>query len=246
MVWVGRGLKDHLVPTPCCGLGAPQAHIWGAGQDGAVTWQTKRRLGKAHWQNSTQLLFFTLPESLGCVSWCCLCCFVLPCNFSTCVVHMPFALSVFLNMVWNRGWEGMALGCARGGSGLILGGISSLEEQWCGGTAAQGVVGSPSLEVFKKRVDVGSGHGLEQGSWRSFPTLMILWKRAEHSCCISRGRKCRNPQKIKVLGRKKTVQLITAAGTWRTWVSFRSLRKVLSYMEPLLSIVRGSVAIPGR
>ena len=48
----------------------------------------------------------------------------------------------------------MASSCARGGSGWIAGSIYS-EKEWLGaGAAAQGVVGSPSLEVFEKRVVV--------------------------------------------------------------------------------------------
>jgi len=46
--------------------------------------------------------------------------------------------------------------------------------------AAQGVVGSPSLEVIQNcgwrcGTDMGSGHGGAWGSWRSLPTLMNLW-----------------------------------------------------------------------
>ena len=58
----------------------------------------------------------------------------------------------------------MASHCARGGSGWILGKIPS-PKAWLGiGTAAHGVVESPSLEVFRKRGDVAlrdmvSGHG---------------------------------------------------------------------------------------
>ena len=45
-----------------------------------------------------------------------------------------------------------------------MGNISSLKEQCCSGTAAHGVVGSPSLEVSQScgdvaLRDVGSGHG---------------------------------------------------------------------------------------
>ena len=36
------------------------------------------------------------------------------------------------------GWEGMASGCTRGGSGWMLGKISLPKEWWCSGTAAQG------------------------------------------------------------------------------------------------------------
>ena len=51
----------------------------------------------------------------------------------------------------------MALRCTRAGSGWILENISSPKEQCCSGTAAQGVVGSPSLEVFKARLDGALG-----------------------------------------------------------------------------------------
>jgi len=58
----------------------------------------------------------------------------------------------------------MASCCARGGSGWILGKTysSKLVRQWHG--LHREVVQSPSLEVFKSRVDValrdvGSGHG---------------------------------------------------------------------------------------
>ena len=58
----------------------------------------------------------------------------------------------------------MALSCTRGDSGWMLGAISSPREQPGAGTAAQGVVGSPSLEVFQNCGDVAlrdvvSGHG---------------------------------------------------------------------------------------
>jgi len=58
----------------------------------------------------------------------------------------------------------MALSCTRGDSGWMLGAISSPEEQPGAGTAARGVVGSPSLEVFQNCGDVAlrdvvSGHG---------------------------------------------------------------------------------------
>lgn len=56
---------------------------------------------------------------------------------------------------------------------------------WSGtGTAAQGVVESPSLEVFQSHGDlalrdvgsmVGEGCIWAGGSWRSFPTSVILW-----------------------------------------------------------------------
>ena len=68
------------------------------------------------------------------------------------------------------GEEVMASSCTRGGSGWILGRISSLKE-WSGsGTAAQGVVGSPSMEVFKNHGDVAprdvvSGHGGVGWDW---------------------------------------------------------------------------------
>ena len=57
----------------------------------------------------------------------------------------------------------MASSCARGGSGWILGTISSPKEQCCSGTAAQGGEGVTvhggvqSGDVALR--DVGSGHG---------------------------------------------------------------------------------------
>ena len=58
----------------------------------------------------------------------------------------------------------MALGCVRGGSGWVLGKISSPKEWSSIGTAAQRVMESPSLEVFQNHGDVAlgdvvSGHG---------------------------------------------------------------------------------------
>ena len=48
-------------------------------------------------------------------------------------------------------------------TGWMLGKISSLKEHCCSGTAAQGVVGSPSLEVLQNRDtalgDTVTGHG---------------------------------------------------------------------------------------
>ena len=52
------------------------------------------------------------------------------------------------------GWQVMALCCTRGGSGWLLGKISSQKEQLCTGTAVQGVWESPSLEVLKNCGDV--------------------------------------------------------------------------------------------
>ena len=59
--------------------------------------------------------------------------------------------------------------------------ISTLKEQRCAGTAAQGGVGSPSLEVFKEGGDValrdvGSGHsggglGLDLGISELFSNI---------------------------------------------------------------------------
>lgn len=60
--------------------------------------------------------------------------------------------------------EVMASSCAREGSGWILGEISTLKE-WTATGSAQGVVGSPSLEVFQENCgdvalrDAVSGHG---------------------------------------------------------------------------------------
>ena len=55
------------------------------------------------------------------------------------------------------GREVMASGCVRGGSGWISGKMSLLEE-WSGiGPGCPGQWGSPSLEGFKKRVDVALG-----------------------------------------------------------------------------------------
>ena len=56
----------------------------------------------------------------------------------------------------------MAASCTRGGSGWMLGMIPSPKER--SGAAAQGVVGSSSLEAFKNHGDVAlkdvvSGHG---------------------------------------------------------------------------------------
>jgi len=70
-----------------------------------------------------------------------------------------------------------------------LGIISSFKEWWCSGTAVQGVLGSLSLQVFQSCGDValrdvgmmGMGQDWTWGSYRSFPTLMILW-----FCKISR------------------------------------------------------------
>ena len=69
-------------------------------------------------------------------------------------------------------------------SGWISGKVSSWKEQPGTGTAAQGMVGSLSLEVFQSRGDVAlrdvvSGHGGVGWGWTwgcqwSFPTLMIL------------------------------------------------------------------------
>ena len=47
------------------------------------------------------------------------------------------------------GQEVMCLNCTGGDSGWILGNISSPKEWCCSGTAAQGVVGSLSMEVFQ-------------------------------------------------------------------------------------------------
>ena len=47
----------------------------------------------------------------------------------------------------------MTSDCSRGGSGWILG-KTPPKEQCCTGTAAQGVVGSPTLEVLQKYGDV--------------------------------------------------------------------------------------------
>ena len=64
----------------------------------------------------------------------------------------------------------MALGCVSGGSGWILGNISYQKERSGTGTAARGVVGSPSMEVFQSHGDVtlrdvGSGHGGVGWGW---------------------------------------------------------------------------------
>ena len=88
-------------------------------------------------------------------------------------------------MVWPRHAQQIIL-CflsvleGDGTEGWILRKISSHKEWCCSGTAAQEVVKSPSLEVFKSHGDValrdvGSGHGgvgwgWAWGSWRSFPT----------------------------------------------------------------------------
>jgi len=62
------------------------------------------------------------------------------------------------------GRGGMAWRCARGGSGWLFRAIPSPKERWGSGTAAQGVVGSPPLEVSQSCGDValrdiGSGRG---------------------------------------------------------------------------------------
>ena len=80
------------------------------------------------------------------------------------------------------GQEVMASGCGRGGSGWILR-ISSLKEQWCGGTAAQGGGGwSLSLGLFQNHGDVAlRDMGSIGGRWMAglgglkSPTLIILW-----------------------------------------------------------------------
>jgi len=55
----------------------------------------------------------------------------------------------------------------------------SPKEQYCSGTAAQGVVGSPSLQVLQRHGDVAlrdvvMGWGWTWGSEKSFPALMTL------------------------------------------------------------------------
>lgn len=52
------------------------------------------------------------------------------------------------------GQEVMALSCARGGSGWVCGKFLLRKSANALAQAAQGVGGSPSLEVFKQRVDV--------------------------------------------------------------------------------------------
>ena len=54
-----------------------------------------------------------------------------------------------LNRVRRKGFS-----CSREGSGWEPGRISSQKEWCCSGTAAQGVVGSPSLEVLQNCGDV--------------------------------------------------------------------------------------------
>lgn len=51
----------------------------------------------------------------------------------------------------------MASCSGRGGSGWPLGNTSALKEQRCSGTAAQGGLESPSLEVSMNRGDVAAG-----------------------------------------------------------------------------------------
>jgi len=52
-------------------------------------------------------------------------------------------------------WEGLSSSCARGGSGWVLGKISSAKDQWCSGTGCPGRWwGQPSLEVYQNRGDV--------------------------------------------------------------------------------------------
>jgi len=80
----------------------------------------------------------------------------------------------------------MTSSCIRGGLDWILGKMSSLKvvRHWT--RLPRAVVGSLSLEGFKKRVDVALQDRIYQAwwcwvggwcwwSWRSFPTLMILW-----------------------------------------------------------------------
>lgn len=52
------------------------------------------------------------------------------------------------------GVEGVASSCARADSGCLLGKISSLKERFGTGRLPREKMESPSMEVFKKRVDV--------------------------------------------------------------------------------------------
>ena len=73
----------------------------------------------------------------------------------------------------------LASSCTRGGSGWILENLYFTKEQIGAGTAVQGVVGSPSLEVLQNGGDValrevGSGHsggGLGWGISEVFSNL---------------------------------------------------------------------------
>ena len=78
----------------------------------------------------------------------------------------------------------MASHCTRGWSGWILGKNSSPKE-WSGtGTAAQGVVGSPNMEVFQNHIDVaprdvasehgGDGQGLDLGVFSNLNGSVVL------------------------------------------------------------------------
>lgn len=49
------------------------------------------------------------------------------------------------------GQDGIVSSCARGGSAWMTGNVCPLEEWLGSGIAAQGVVGSPSLEVLRRR-----------------------------------------------------------------------------------------------
>jgi len=86
-----------------------------------------------------------------------------------------------VNRMLNGG-EVMALSCARPGSGWLLGKTSCPKQWQCIGTAAQGVVESPSLEVFRDHGDVALRDvvmgmvgwvGVGPGDLKSSPTLMI-------------------------------------------------------------------------
>ena len=74
------------------------------------------------------------------------------------------------SQVTATGREVLASSCTREGSGWILGSISSPKEWSDTGTAAQGMVGSPSLKVFKNDGDVArramiTGHGGDGLEW---------------------------------------------------------------------------------
>jgi len=70
------------------------------------------------------------------------------------VLHPPARLEVLLSSLWRQWWRTGETSRVLTSMGWILGNISS-QKEWLGtGTAAQGVVESPSLEVFMNHGDV--------------------------------------------------------------------------------------------
>lgn len=77
---------------------------------------TKESWEAMHGRTQHTLAVVRLSTSLGCLSCCYLCHFVLRCTLSICVVHTLFAFKMFLNVLWNmevgrtwlfifRGWK---------------------------------------------------------------------------------------------------------------------------------------------